>query len=78
MRLLFVCTTAYTLHYLSTLPALSAQTHMYRRNTRRASRVLRHREGVKLVGAIGFPPSLCPTDALPMPEMHTAVCYECR
>ena len=81
MRLLFVCTTAYTLHYLSTLPALSAlsaQAYIRKHHTGRANRVLRHREGVKLVGAIGFPPSLCPTDALPMPEMHTAVCYECR
>ena len=38
----------------------------------------RHREGVKRVGAIGYPPSLCPTDAPLMQQVHTATCYECR
>ena len=41
-------------------------------------RGFRHREGVKRVGAIGYPPSLCPTDAPLMQQVHTATCYECR
>ena len=70
----------YRLHaalFICTVCTICTSLHS-KHHTGRANRVLRHREGVKLVGAIGFPPSPCPTYALPMPEMHTAVCYECR
>ena len=70
----------YRLHaaLFSALSALSAQAYIRKHHTGRANRVLRHREGVKLVGAIGYPPSLCPIDAPLMLQVHTATCHECR
>lgn len=70
----------YRLHsaLFSALSALSAQAYIRKHHTGRANRVLRHREGVKLVGAIEYPPSLCPIDAPLMLQVHTATCHECR
>ena len=67
----------YRLH-AALFSALSAQAYIRKHHTGCANRVLRHREGVKLVGAIEYPPSLCPIDAPLMLQMHTATCHECR
>lgn len=70
----------YRLHaaLFSALSALSAPAYIRKHHTGCANRVLRHREGVKRVGAIEYPPSLCPIDAPLMLQVHTATCHECR
>lgn len=70
----------YCLHaalFICTVCTICTSLHS-KHHTGRANRVLRHREGVKRVGAIGYPPSLYPIDAPPMLQVHTATCYECR
>ncbi len=70
----------YRLHtalFICTVCTICTSLHS-KHHTGRANRVLRHREGVKLVGAIEYPASLCPIDAPLMLQVHTATCHECR